>query len=247
MILDIKNDELVTIAGMRKAGKTQLAMNIIKGLTTDYFIYDINDEYKEFPDDHRYVPQTESMEEFDSVCQMIWGRGNIIFFVDEAEQFMNVRKPLSQYMMLITRRGRHRGIGAVAITRRIAEFNKEFFSLSDHVFLFRVFSPNDIRYIQEFLGNDAEKLRHYPNYEYMHYSYGNIEENLKVEFGTEDISIIDRIKLYINNFIDNTFNFKDEEQLLPLDDEYNNKDILEKNKEDNDNAFENRYNKTIEM
>lgn len=180
-IKNYKPDELMIISGLRGSGKTYLAKNIIKTKfipnKNNYYIYDLNDEYREFPPENVYVPKTTGEVEFETVAKKIWETGDVTFDVDEAENFINVRKPLTESMIAITRRGRHRKIGSIAITRRIAEFSKEFFSLSDWVILFKMFSPNDIRYIAEFLTKeDADRLSTLKPYHYLVYSQGKVAE-----------------------------------------------------------------------
>lgn len=180
-IKNYKPDELMIISGLRGSGKTFLSKEIIKTelipSKKDYYIYDLNDEYREFPADKVYVPKTASETEFETVAKKIWETGDVTFDVDEAENFINVRKPLTESMIAITRRGRHRNIGSIAITRRIAEFSKEFFSLSDWVILFKMFSPNDIRYIAEFLTKeDADRLSTLKPYHYLVYHEGKVAE-----------------------------------------------------------------------
>ena len=180
-IKNYKPDELMTISGLRGSGKTHVAEEIIKTRlipsNIDYYIYDLNDEYRQFPPKNVYVPKTTSDEEFETVAKKIWETGEVVFNIDESENFLNVRKPLTESMTAITRRGRHRQIGTIAITRRIAEFSKEFFSLSDWVILFRMFSPNDIRYVADFLSKeDADRLSTLKSYHYLVYHEGKVEE-----------------------------------------------------------------------
>jgi hypothetical protein len=180
-IKNYKPDELMTIAGMRGSGKTHVAEEIIKTKlipeNTDYYIYDLNDEYRDFPPQNVYVPKTTNEVEFETVAKSIWDRGDVVFDVDEAENFINVRKPLTESMTAITRRGRHRNIGTIAITRRIAEFSKEYFSLSDWIVMFQMFSPNDIRYMAEFISKeDADRLSSLKPYHYLVYHKGKVEE-----------------------------------------------------------------------
>lgn len=52
--------------------------------------------------------------------------------------------------------------------------SKDMFSLSEHVFIFRHFSPNDIKYLAAYIGNEAAgSVRELADYEYLHYS-GNV-------------------------------------------------------------------------
>jgi hypothetical protein len=180
-IKNYKPDELMTVAGMRGVGKSYLTKEIIKTklIPEDikYYIYDLNDEYRDFPPANVYVPKTTSETEFEEVAKKIWDTGETVFTIDEAENYINVRKPLTESMTSITRRGRHRDIGTIAITRRIAEFSKEYFSLSDWIVMFKVFSPNDIRYIAEFISKeDADRLSVLKPYHYLVYREGKVEE-----------------------------------------------------------------------
>lgn len=180
-IKNYKPDELMTVSGMRGVGKSHLTKEIIKTRlipkNIDYYIYDLNDEYREFPQKNVFVPKTTSETEFEEVAKKIWNAGETVFTIDEAENFINVRKPLTESMTSITRRGRHRQIGTIAITRRIAEFSKEFFSLSDWIVMFKIFSPNDIRYVAEFISKeDADRLSSLKPYHYLVYREGKVEE-----------------------------------------------------------------------
>jgi hypothetical protein len=180
-IKNFKPDELMSISGLRGSGKTHLAEEIIRTRLIpndiDYYIYDLNDEYRTFPRENVYVPKTTAMPEFDTIASKIWDKGDVVFNIDEAENFINVRNPLTESMINITRRGRHRKIGAIAITRRIAEFSKEYFSLSDWVVLFKMFSPNDLRYVGAFLSKeDADRLPTLKSYHYLVYHEGKVEE-----------------------------------------------------------------------
>jgi len=79
--------------------------------------------------------------------------------VSEAELYLPVNKPLPPAIFKIVTRGRHRNIGLIADTRRIASLNKNVFGLSEWCFIFRHFSPNDIDYLNKFVAKDARGLR----------------------------------------------------------------------------------------
>lgn len=172
MIYNIKQTDIITVAGQRGTGKSEFAKKYISDLTIPFIVFDPNAEFvTQFPS-NTYVPKTEGVEEFSKFCASIWKRGNMIIVIDECEEFLQERRPLPPYAAQIVRRGRHRGIGVIAITRRPAELSKTVISLSNYVILYRFFLPNDIKYLSEFIGNTAEKLPTLPDYHFMVYSRG---------------------------------------------------------------------------
>ncbi len=170
----IESDNIITIAGMRGMGKSELARHIFKQFT-NLKVWDPLGQYTEFDN---YVPTRGSPEEFDAICKMIWDQSNVMFAVEECESVLGERMALTPYSFKIILQGRNRGIGLIAITRRIALLNKTVFSLSDHAFLFRFFAPNDVKYCQEFIGRQwAFRLQKLPKYHFIYYgAEGEIRE-----------------------------------------------------------------------
>ena len=167
-VFKLASDEVICIGGMRGTGKTTLAKHIASKFEA-CVIFDPLGQYSEFSD--TYVPRSSSLEEFDSIARMVWQRGNTVFVVEECESFLGERMNLSPYAFRIVLQGRNRGIGLIAVTRRIANLSKTVFSLSDHVYLFRFFSPNDVKYCSEFIGRAwAARLQKLPKYHFLYYS-----------------------------------------------------------------------------
>ena len=158
----------ITIAGMSGCGKTILARHIL----TSYqrrAIWDAQGEYRDFGS---YQPRDYTREEFDKFAKAVWENGNVMFVVEECEEFLT-NIGMSKYMHRIANRGRHRGIGYIAITRRIANVNKTVFGLSSDMFLYRQFLPNDLRYLKEFIPERiVDSLPKIADFEYLHYSKG---------------------------------------------------------------------------
>ncbi|MBT9138569.1 MAG: hypothetical protein DDT31_01138 [Syntrophomonadaceae bacterium] len=178
--MNIKSWHCLTVCGMKGTGKTTL---IKRGLLPQYkevFVFDPNGEYSEFPN---YEPETDRPEELENVAKTIWDRWNCLLVVSEAELYLPVNKPLAPSIFKIVARGRHRNIGLIADTRRIANLNKTVFGLSEHAFVFRHFSPTDINYLNQFLTEDARKLASLKDYFFWHYTKGKvtIHKPLKVK------------------------------------------------------------------
>ena len=167
MPIELRSDQICTIAGQRGTGKTYKAKELIAGMQR-VVIYDPVGEYDP---QFSYVPATDSIEEFEAFMKKIWFMGNVFVVVDEAERFMKNNGVILPYTYKVINTGRHRNIGMLIITRRLAELHKTPFGLSHIVILFRLFSPNDIKYISGFLV-DAESVKDLPDYEYRVFKVG---------------------------------------------------------------------------
>ncbi len=173
-IFTISSDNRITIAGMTGTGKTTLARFILKKFSS-VLVWDPLGQYNDF---NHYIPQTGKLDEFEYVCKNVWQRGNVLLAIEEAEQVLGERLSWSDHAYKIVNMGRNRGIGLMAITRRIAELKKTVFGLSDHVYLYKFFAPNDVDYVKSFLGREwANRLRNLPQYHFIYYGGGeNIRE-----------------------------------------------------------------------
>ncbi|MBC8520977.1 MAG: AAA family ATPase [Methanomicrobia archaeon] len=161
-MLTINTSTITTIAGMRGSGKTTLAREILRQIKGDKIVYDPMHEYNK---KISFRPKSDSLKSFDGFLKWAWKRGNIFICIDEAERYFPLKKTMLQYAFKTVNTGRHRNIGLLVITRRIAELHKTVFGLSNTIILFQMFLPNDIRYLLEFFP-DAEKLRHIPKFQY---------------------------------------------------------------------------------
>jgi hypothetical protein len=165
-IFPIASDEGITIAGMRGQGKTTFAKRTLSRFNK-VLVWDPLAQYPEF---NRYVPQTGSQAEFEYVAAWVWNEGNIMFAIEECERWVGEGMAIAPSMTKIINMGRNKGIGYMPITRRIANLSKTAFSLCDHVFLFRFFAPNDIKYCSEFIGREwGKRLQELPKHNYIYY------------------------------------------------------------------------------
>jgi len=156
-----------TVCGMKGTGKTTLEFYLLPKYPR-VLVFDPNGEFPEF---ERYVPRSDKPDELDHVCETIWKQGNVCLLVSEAEVYLPVYGGLGPNVFKCITRGRHRNIGLIFDTRRIANLNKTAFGLSEHCFIFRHFSPTDLRYLGEFLP-DVSMLPKLPDYNFLHYSNG---------------------------------------------------------------------------
>lgn len=163
----MNSNELATISGKRGFGKTTLAQTLISGLSR----VAIWDPMGEYGGPNAYIPYSGNAEEFNEWMRVHWETGNICVMVDEADQVIAERKELPIYANKIINLGRHRNIGMIMITRRLANLNKSAVSQSADLFLFHHFLINDIKYLSGMIGDDAYKLKELEKFQYLHYKF----------------------------------------------------------------------------
>lgn len=161
----------ITVCGMKGTGKTFLEKHGLLPLYREVFVFDTNGEFEEYPN---YEPGTDSPLELDKVAKVIWNRWNCVLLVSEAELYLPVNQQLPPNIFKIITRGRHRNVGFIADTRRIANLNKTVFGLSEHCFVFRHFSPTDIEYLSKFIPSDCRQLASLQDRWFWHYSRGSV-------------------------------------------------------------------------
>ncbi len=175
--MKIQSTDLITVAGQTRSGKSTLAKYLarqIQAAGIDVVVFDPMAEYIEFTS---YIPKSDSPAELDLFCAQAWARGNTFIIVDESELYLAEKKALPRHVFRCVLRGGHRGIGMMFITKRIALLSKNCFALSHHIFLFRIFAPNDINYIAQFCPRTVtEKLRRLPPWHYLYYHEGEVIE-----------------------------------------------------------------------
>ena len=161
-MLTINTNAITTIAGMRGSGKTTLAKQILRSVKGKVIVYDPMHEY---PKKISFHPRSDSKHDFNAFMAACWKQGNVYVCVDEAEHYFPLKKVMLSSVFKVVNTGRHRNIGLLIITRRIAELNKTVFGLSNTGVFFQMFLPNDIKYLLEFFP-DAKKLVNIPKFKF---------------------------------------------------------------------------------
>ena len=172
MTVNLESWNCITDCGMKGTGKTNLIRNLLPNYK-EVFVFDTLEEFTDYP---HHVPTRDTPDELEAIAKIIWNRWNCFLVVSEAELFLPVNKPVPPNVFKILTRGRHRNVGMLFDTRRIADLNKTAFSLSEHVFIFRHFSPTDCRYLNQFIPKDARELAKLEDWHYWHYTRGRVEE-----------------------------------------------------------------------
>ena len=180
MPLEIKSTDRVTIAGLPGTGKTTLAKYFASLTEPKCLIYDPLSQYNGFSDECRYIPHSDSLQEFDGICRRLRATGNITFIIEEAERYVGQGKPLGENAFDLINRGRNWGVGVFCVTRRIQRLSKDFFDLCQHCFLFRI-GLKSRGYIADMIGwEDTRKVMTLPLYHFLHYNVETEESSVHV-------------------------------------------------------------------
>jgi len=146
-------------------------------LTIPYTVYDVLNQYSgSCIEKYRYMPVNDTLDEFDNICAKVWNKGNHLLIVEECEIYLRNKAELTPAIKQVILRGRNKGIGLWLCTRRIADLHKTPMSQANHLFLFKMYLPNDINYISQFIDKEiAEKLKTMPDYHFIRYSGNEVE------------------------------------------------------------------------
>lgn len=99
-----------------------------------------------------FIGKNAELEDFDTVCQILYRTGNIAFVVDEVGSCVE-RKGDSQWFDNMLRLGRGRGIGVVSLTQRPAWIPREIITESEVKFMFRLQEDLDCKKVGKIVGN----------------------------------------------------------------------------------------------
>jgi len=178
--IEIRSTDRVTIAGLPGTGKTTLAKYLASLCEPNILIYDPLSQYDGFTEEQRYIPKSDSLTEFDSVCRRLRQRGDITFLVEEAERYLGQGKPLGENAFDLINRGRNWGVGVFAVTRRIQRISKDFFDLCQCCFFFRC-GLKSREYIADLTGWDTVRdIMSLPLYNFVYYNVETEEYGIRV-------------------------------------------------------------------
>lgn len=116
----------------------------------------------------------KALETFLDVCRKLTQVGNIIFAVEEIEEFCTPQQMPPELEEIINR-GRSRYHMAYWVTtRRPAEVHGSIIANCDHHFIFQNFQPRDVEYYRKYVGPVADEAKDLPMYQFLYYRVGSI-------------------------------------------------------------------------
>jgi len=181
MSIQIGSKEIVLICGQTQTGKSNYAKYLVKQFLLrkcKVFVYDTDKEYSkiEFPNKDLltiYEPKTFGQDEFISVINDLYQKGNMVVVIEEIELYVKSGWSIPDDVKKFFVAHAHRGLGIVMTTRRIADMHKLPAGLARHVIIFMLYLPQDVEYLAKFVGKTlAESARELPPYDFIYYFRG---------------------------------------------------------------------------
>lgn len=84
---------------------------------------------------------------FNEILKKVFISKNEFFVIDEADGFFPNRKTLSKLENRFIHIGRHYGLGAITVTRRLANLHTDLVSQANKIFIFKLWSRADLDYL----------------------------------------------------------------------------------------------------
>jgi DNA helicase HerA-like ATPase len=170
----------IAIAAMGKHGKTWLNVYMLQNMKAkkqEIWIYDPLREKvytrlaKKNPKVRLIRPRIATVQDFNRLAMEAFNHGSVRLVGEECHYYLPPRLQLKKYLgiMELIMSGRHRGVGLTVISRRFGAMSTDVVSLADHVFIGRCFSPADLRYAKDYVG-DWKRLMTCPKREFAHFS-----------------------------------------------------------------------------
>lgn len=183
-----QGDQCTTIFGMRGSGKSTLC----RELQTYYprvFVFDTLREYGPeqgtivtgYAEFARFVIQTQhskvfrciirfplgtdSFDEFDECCKLLYYRGDCVVVLEEAQNFASIHR-MGYWLDQICLTGRHKGVRFITTTQRIAKIHKTLISQASDVFAGYCDSALDLATLREY-GFRTEMLQVLEPYQFI--------------------------------------------------------------------------------
>jgi hypothetical protein len=98
--------------------------------------------------------------------------GNCTLVWEEVDQFTpRGRLPEAAYQCVNS--GRHDGVRVIACARRALRISRDLTASATRIVVFQTTEPNDIRYLEEYIGQDARQARDLPPYHALDWREGH--------------------------------------------------------------------------
>ena len=112
--------------------------------------------YRGFADD----PETA----FEWCNRVALAAGNCWLHWEEIDLFVRVNGRLPPFAYQVVNQGRHDGVRVIACARRPVRVSRDFTASATRIVAFQTAEPRDVRYLEEYIGQDALQVRDLPQW-----------------------------------------------------------------------------------
>ena len=120
-----------------------------------------------------HPPKYRALETLLEVCKKLTEIGNIIFAIEEIEEFVTPQTMPAELEELVNRGRSRYHIAYWVTTRRTAEVHGSIIANSDYHFIFQNFQPRDVEYYKHYVGDVAENAKKLPAFHFLYYHVGD--------------------------------------------------------------------------
>ncbi len=188
------------VLGRTRCGKTQLSRTIQKFYPRVIVIDTVNDyagdpSFEHFEDFRAFglrMVEAQKLSQFrirfgfsihdenkdeiaNEIFRLIFSVGHVLVVVDECQYYRNCH-----YLRELVLVGARHGIALLISTQRPANLSKDHISMASDVYVGQLFEPNDVKYLSDFLPQDAcEAIPSMPPYHFLHFQSGKPHRIIK--------------------------------------------------------------------
>jgi len=177
--IDISNpyQECIFIYGMRGSGKTKLLEYLLRQYDLRgirFLLFDTMHNHKWETKHGKIIRPPFGLKNklFEHACIHTWKQGNMVFAIEEIDQYCNPRY-IPPFLDSLIQLGRNRNISIIATSRRVAEVHSTIVANCDHHFIFKAFLPRDLEYYQKYVGKLVWQALKLPPYHFIYYKVGS--------------------------------------------------------------------------
>lgn len=192
-MIKLDGTDVGIVCGMRGTGKSHFLRKAVRA-TARYVLWDPLQEHSSLGAVVRTAAQLKvalsknprivvqgyrrNISEFEQVAACVYAWGNRFLFVDEADQVMPSRAigPAAKELVDL---GRHRNIGLLCVTRRIADLDKCPVAQANKLFIFKTTLPQDIEYLRGFVA-EAPQAKLLEGHRFLYVDNGRVVEHEKI-------------------------------------------------------------------
>lgn len=124
----------------------------------------------------KFDPESHVNEiEFDEILRCSYYFGNVQVVIEEVQLYSTTHS-IPHWLKNSLLTGRHQNMSILVTSQRPGEVHKTIISQCSHVFCGTVHEGNDIRYLANFLNQDADRLSSLPDRRFLYFSKDGIAE-----------------------------------------------------------------------